>query len=177
MTKLTFCAILLLGLTRTAFAPAAQMPGAVAVGGTLPQARLRGLNGPSRELDEFRGKPLMINVWASWCGPCRAEMASLERLAWSEDAHAFTLIGISTDDDAELAKAWLKSSNTTISQFIDTDLQMETLLGASRLPLTVFVDAHGRVLKRIYGAKQWDGASARQIIHRVYAAGSRLREP
>ncbi|MDE3010810.1 MAG: TlpA family protein disulfide reductase, partial [Pseudomonadota bacterium] len=59
-------------------------PGEVPIGGILPEATLQGLNGPPRKLSSFRGKPLVINVWASWCGPCRQEAASLERLAWSE---------------------------------------------------------------------------------------------
>ncbi|MGO9423980.1 MAG: TlpA family protein disulfide reductase, partial [Steroidobacteraceae bacterium] len=57
-------------------------PGEVPVGGTLRDETLQGLNGPPRNLRAFRGRPLIINVWASWCGPCREEMASLERLAW-----------------------------------------------------------------------------------------------
>src|ERR1700692_4064433 len=63
-------------------ASVAGTPGEVAIGDTLREATIQGLNGPPRRLSEFRGKPLIINVWASWCGPCRAEMASLERLAW-----------------------------------------------------------------------------------------------
>lgn len=136
----------------------------VAIGGTLPDATLQGLNGPSQKLSAFRGRPLIINVWASWCGPCRAEMASLERLAWLDQEHYFAIIGISTDDYAYRAKDWLKNSHATISQFIDTDLQMESMLGAKRLPLTVLVDADGRVLRKVYGAREWDGADALRLI-------------
>jgi thiol-disulfide isomerase/thioredoxin len=139
-------------------------PGEVPVGGTLRDATLRGLNGPSRQLSAFRGRPLIINVWASWCGPCREEMASLERLAWRDRQQDFVIIGISTDDYADRAKGLLKNANATISQFIDTDLRMESMLGASRLPLTVLVDANGRVLQKVYGAKQWDGAEALRMI-------------
>src|SRR5579862_4563329 len=79
----------------------------VPVGERLPDAVLEGLNRPPRRLIEFRGRPLLINVWASWCGPCGAEMASLERLAWNDERGDFAIIGISTDDDAEQARAWL----------------------------------------------------------------------
>jgi thiol-disulfide isomerase/thioredoxin len=136
----------------------------VPIGGTLPDALLQGLNGPSQKLSAFRGRPLIINVWASWCGPCRAEMASLERLAWHDQAHYFSIIGISTDDYASQAKGFLKSANATISQFIDTDLQIESMLGAKRLPLTVLVDADGRVLQKVYGARRWDGVDALRLI-------------
>lgn len=146
-------------------------PGEVAIGQPLRDATLLGLNGPTKRLAEFRGRPLIINVWASWCGPCRAEMASIERLAWRDDTAGVRIIGISTDDYADRAQAWLRQSNATISHYIDRQLQLENMLGASRLPLTVFVSADGRVLARVYGAKEWDGPEARRFIERTFARG------
>src|SRR6267154_2282763 len=125
----------------------------IPIGGTLRDATMRGLNSPPRKLSEFRGRPLLINVWASWCGPCRAEMASLERLAWLDETRYFTIIGISTDDYVDKAQAALAESNATITHFIDTNLELEKMLGASTLPLTVLVDADGRVLGRVHGAR------------------------
>jgi thiol-disulfide isomerase/thioredoxin len=162
--------LMLLGILPVAHAAA---PAEVPIGGALREARLHGLNGPGRALTSFRGKPLIINVWASWCGPCRSEMASLERLAWRDDSHRFAIIGISTDDYADKARAWLSDSNATISQFIDADLEMETMLGASRLPLTVLVDANGRVLNRVYGAREWDSPEALRLIAEAFGAGTK----
>ena len=106
---------------------------------------MAGLNGPDKRLSLYRGRPLIINVWASWCGPCRAEMASLERLAWLEAKPpyptAFRIIGISTDDDPDSARRLLQATNATLSHFIDDKLRLEHMLGASRLPLTVLVTA------------------------------------
>jgi thiol-disulfide isomerase/thioredoxin len=142
----------------------ADTPGEVRVGELLRDATMTGLNGPSRNLSELRGKPLVINLWASWCGPCRAEMASLERLAWLERSSYFAVIGISTDDYAERAKAALAESNATISHFIDHDLVLENMLGAAQIPLTVLVDEDGRVLKKIHGAREWDSPASLLII-------------
>jgi thiol-disulfide isomerase/thioredoxin len=150
---------------RVAFAT----PGEVPVGERLRDATLTGLNGPSRRLGEFRGRPLVINVWASWCGPCRAETASLERLAWHDEARAFAIIGISTDDFRDRALAWLSQSNATISHYIDHALELENMLGASRLPLTVLVDRDGRVLRKVYGAQEWDSADALRLIRSTFA--------
>jgi thiol-disulfide isomerase/thioredoxin len=158
----------------------AQPPEEVPIGGTLRAATLRGLNGPPRKLSEFLGKPLIINVWASWCAPCRAEMASLERLAWRDESHDLTIIGISTDDYEDRALATLTTSNATITHFIDRDLEMEKMLGASRLPLTVFVAADGRVLDKIYGAREWDGAAALAHIEKTLRPrppGAAARQP
>jgi thiol-disulfide isomerase/thioredoxin len=139
------------------------------IGQVLPDAVLQGLNGPSRHLQDFRGTPLLINVWASWCGPCKQEMASLERLAWNEIARHINIIGISTDDHPEQAQRWLSQSHSTISHFIDERLQMERMLGASRLPLTVLVGSDGRILSKIYGAREWDSPEALQLLRGQFA--------
>jgi len=154
--------------------PAAAKPDpAVEIGANLREATLQGLNGPERKLSDLRGKPLLINVWASWCEPCRQEMASLERLAWRDQS--FNVIGISTDDDPAAAKAWLKRSNANISHFIDRALLLEHMLGASRLPVTLLVDANGRLLARIYGARQWDSRENIELISKTF--GSRKISP
>jgi thiol-disulfide isomerase/thioredoxin len=147
----------------------AASPQTLRIGESLREATLHGLNGPPRTLAELRGRPLIINMWASWCGPCRAEMASLDRLAWLDIARSFRIIGISTDDDPQLALAWLKASNATINQFIDSHLQMENMLGASRIPLTVLVDAHGRIVQKVYGAREWDSPESLKLIREAFA--------
>jgi thiol-disulfide isomerase/thioredoxin len=138
--------------------------GEVRIGERLPPITLRGLNGPARSLATFHGRPLLINVWASWCGPCRQEMASLERLAWRHEGRDLAIIGISTDDNAQLAIGLLHSNHATISHFIDAHRQMEALLGASRIPVTVLVDDQGRLVARFYGAQQWDSPAALKLL-------------
>jgi thiol-disulfide isomerase/thioredoxin len=141
----------------------AKTPGEVEVGGVLREAQMQGLAGPSRKLSEFRGKPLIINVWASWCGPCRAEMGSLERLS-RRYGKRFTVIGISTDDYVEPAEAALRTYGVTFRNFIDSRLFLENMLGANKIPLTLLVDAQGRVLAKFYGAIEWDSPEAIKAI-------------
>jgi thiol-disulfide isomerase/thioredoxin len=148
----------------------ARRPGELPIGGLLPDLTLRGLNGPARRLGAYRGRPLLINVWASWCGPCVQEMASLERLAWHEGRTPFALIGISTDDTPEPAQRFLERSRATISHFLDHDLQMETLLGAGTIPLTVLVDASGRIIEKITGAREWDDDESLRLLARAFRA-------
>jgi len=146
----------------------AATPGEIPVGGMLRDAPMQGLSGPSRLLSDFRGTPLIINVWASWCGPCRAEMGSLERLSRTHGAGKFVVIGISTDDYAENARAFLRQSGTTFSHYIDTQLLLENMLGANRIPLTLLVDAGGRVQGKYYGAKEWDSTEALEAIGKAF---------
>lgn len=167
----TCLAVLLLGpalMTAGAAQGAGAQAAAVPIGQPLREALMQGLNGPPRALSSFRGRPLIINVWASWCGPCRAEMASLERLAWGDLVDRFTVIGISTDDHIGAAQALLRRSNATLNHYIDRQLELETMLGATHLPLTVLVDAQGHVLHRVSGAREWDGPEARQLIERFF---------
>jgi len=140
----------------------------VEVGGKLVDAQLLGLSVPSSKVSAYFGRPLVINVWASWCGPCRAEMASLERLSRRVATKQVNVIGISTDDYRERASAFLKASHTSFPNFIDHDLIMENMLGADRLPLTLLVDPSGRVIAKFYGANEWDSSDALRILTKAF---------
>lgn len=149
-------------------APAATPGDEVPVDGTLRNLTLPGLNGATKKLQDFRGKPLIINVWASWCGPCRAEMGSLDRLA-GHYGKQLAVIGISTDDYPERASHFLQRSGTALPMYIDSPpWPLEHMLGANRLPLTVLVDADGRVVDKYYGAREWDSPAAIGVIGRAF---------
>ena len=155
----------------------AKTPGEVEVGSVLREATLRGLNGPDQKLSGFRGKPLLINVWASWCPPCIAEMGSLERLAWSDLGQQFTVIGISTDDYPDAAKGFLRKSSATLNHYIDRQLELEHMLGANRLPLTLLIDANGRVLSKTVGAREWDSPESMATIRNAFRLTSAPAKP
>ena len=142
----------------------AATPGEVPTGQPLREALLQGLNGPARKLSSYRGKPLVINVWASWCGPCRGELAP-----------HIAVIGISTDDYVDRAMGFLRHSNATINHYLDRQLEMENMLGATHLPLTVLVDAKGVVREKVAGAQAWDGPEARRLIERSFGLGKAVR--
>jgi thiol-disulfide isomerase/thioredoxin len=160
-----FLAIAWAGLALVAIAKA---PGEVEIGEKLRDSSMQGLSGPYRRLSEFRGKPLIINVWASWCEPCRREMASLDRLARRDNGRHFAVIGISTDDYPQNAQQFLAVAKTSFSHYIDNQLLLENMLGANRIPLTVLVDANGRVLGKYYGAKEWDSPEAIMFVGKAF---------
>ena len=143
-------------------------PGEVKTGSHLREAILFGFDGKMKKFSDFKGKPLIINVWASWCGPCRAEMGSLERLAKQYNGKEFNVIGISTDDDSRAAAAFIKQSGVTFNNFLDRKLLLENMLGADRIPLTILVDADGRVLKKVHGAREWDSPKIIDTIKKVF---------
>jgi thiol-disulfide isomerase/thioredoxin len=152
-------------LSATAFAAT---PGEVEVGGNLRETTLDGLNGKSKTFSDFKGKPLIINIWASWCGPCRAEMGSLHRLAQRYNGKEFNVIGVSTDDYRKAAMAFIKETEITFENFIDHKLLLENMLGANTIPLTILVDADGRVLGKVRGAYEWDSQNTINAIEEVF---------
>lgn len=152
-------------ISTTAFAGT---PGEVEIGGYLREATLRGFSGNTKKFSDYRGKPLIINVWASWCGPCRAEMGSLDRLARRYGGKQLNVIGISTDDDGNAAAAFIKHSKISFVNFLDSKLFLENMLGANTIPLTVLVDANGRVLKKIRGAREWDSPEIVEAIGETF---------
>jgi len=119
MKKIFLVFLCLAGISASAWA---KMPGEVDVGGYLREASLYGFAGDFRKLSELSGKPLIINVWASWCSPCRAEMGSLNRLAQRYGGRQFNIIGISTDDDAAAAAAFLGKANLSSANYHDRNL-------------------------------------------------------
>jgi thiol-disulfide isomerase/thioredoxin len=165
MKAIILLVICLSALSATA---SAKTPGEVDVGGVLREAPLYGFAGDYRKLSELRGKPLIINVWASWCGPCRAEMGSLERLSRRFGGKQFNIIGVSTDDDARAAAAFLRQAQVTFDNYLDKNLLLEHMLGADTIPLTILVDARGRVLSKFHGSRQWDSPEALDLIGKAF---------
>ena len=159
----------LAGLLLALCAPVLAAPPArlVPEGEAIPDQPLYGLFHDYRKFSDFKGKPLIINVWASWCAPCRAEMGSLDRLARRHNGKQFNLIGISTDDYPEKAQAFVVGARVSFDNYIDRDLVLENMLGASRIPLTVLVDAKGKVLAKHYGAREWDSRETKALIART----------
>jgi thiol-disulfide isomerase/thioredoxin len=131
-------------------------PGEIGIGAYLREATLQGFSGNTKKFSDYQGKPLIINVWASWCGPCRKEMGSLDRLSRSYGGKQLNVIGISTDDDGNAAAEYLRKSKISFINYLDSKVFLENMLGANTIPLTLLVDAKGRVLEKAYGVYEWD---------------------
>ncbi|MDQ7049139.1 MAG: TlpA disulfide reductase family protein [Enterobacterales bacterium] len=146
----------------------AATPGEVMQGQYLRDVTMMGLGLPDKALSEYQGKPLIINIWASWCGPCRAEMQSLESLSKQSLAVEFNLIGISTDDFPLKAYALIDETDISFDNFIDQKLVLENMLGANRIPLTILVDAEGKVLAKVHGSRAWDHPKMVKMIEQTF---------
>jgi peroxiredoxin len=95
-------------------------------------------------------------------------MGTLERLSRRFGGKQFNIIGISTDDDANAAAAFLRQSKITFDNYLDRNLVLENMLGADSIPLTILIDAQGRVLRKIRGSKEWDSPQSLELIGKAF---------
>lgn len=125
----------------------------VSVGGDagVPAVRLPCLvDGPDVALDDLGDRPVLVNLWASWCAPCREEMPLLQQ-AYERYGDRVGFLGVNTEDPRSAAVALLADLDVTYAQVVDTDKELMTGLAAPGLPVTLAVDADGRVVDRQIG--------------------------
>ena len=112
---------------------------------TAPDFTLKTLNGPNLRLGEQRGQVVMINFWASWCGPCKQEMPHLNRLHDKYRSAGFTLLGVNIDDDPKKASAAAAALGVRFPVLLDAAKDVSKLYGLSAMPTTFVIDRDGRV--------------------------------
>ncbi len=107
---------------------------------TLPD-----LSGNSIQLSEFKGKSVLINAWATWCPPCRAEMPDLENYYQEHKDDGFEIVAINAGDTQEQAAAFVNSTGLSFTILLDQDLHILQGLGISGFPTSILIDPNGIV--------------------------------
>jgi peroxiredoxin len=118
---------------------------AVAPNSAAPDFTLHTLNGPNMRLQEQRGQVVLINFWATWCGPCQQEMPKLNALYEKYHAAGFVLLGVNVDDDVKHAAVVAQKLGIKFPVLLDTDKAISHLYDLSTMPSTVLIDRDGRV--------------------------------
>jgi thiol-disulfide isomerase/thioredoxin len=118
---------------------------AVAPAGPAPLFKLNSMAGKPVGLDQYKGQVVMINFWASWCGPCRQEMPILEKLHTKYKPMGFTMLGVNVEPDSSLAANWLKTTPVTFPILFDTKSEVSKLYSVAGMPSTVIVDRKGNL--------------------------------
>jgi thiol-disulfide isomerase/thioredoxin len=125
--------------------------------GPAPAFQLSGRGGKSIDLSQFKGQVVMINFWATWCGPCRQEMPLLEDIYKKYKPMGFTMLGVNVEPDSKSAEAWLsKQKPVSFPIAFDTDSKVSKLYKVAGMPSTVFVDRKGNVRVMHKGYKPGD---------------------
>lgn len=115
------------------------------VSGPAPGFTLQARTGEMVSLNELRGEVVMINFWATWCGPCREEMPHLEALHQRYSNLGFTLLGVNVEDDPEGARDWLEQTPVSFPILFDPQNQVSELYDVIAMPSTVMVDRQGQM--------------------------------
>jgi peroxiredoxin len=136
--------------------PAAVMAGDIAPGAAAPGFQLNSSTGKPIGLADLKGQVVLINFWASWCGPCRQEMPILDQLYHSYQAAGFTLIGVNVEPNASDAKKFLKDTPVTFPILFDPTSAVSKLYEVSGMPSTVIVDRDGKIRYVHHGYKPGD---------------------
>ena len=109
------------------------------------------VDGKSGSLAGYRGKLVLVNLWATWCPPCRAEMPSLEKLYRKYRSKGLVVLGIDQGESASVAAAFASQMGVTFPLLIDDDQQYGRAYAAEGLPTSILVDRTGRIVKGIDG--------------------------
>jgi peroxiredoxin len=144
--------ILAVALTAAAALPAASMAaGTPAAAFQLPAAA-----GAQVSLADLKGQVVLINFWASWCGPCRQEMPVLDQLYRKYKTAGFTLLGVNVEPKSGDAMSFLKATPVSFPILFDTQSKVSTLYEVSGMPSTVIVDRKGNIRYVHHGYKPGD---------------------
>ncbi|WP_294079843.1 TlpA disulfide reductase family protein [Sphingomonas sp.] len=112
-------------------------------------------------LAAFRGKPLLLNLWATWCAPCVREMPTLDRLAARQgDALQVVVLSQDLEGAAKVGPFFDKAKFTALKPYLDPEVRFSTGYGVN-LPTTILYDAAGKEVWRVSGDMEWDGETAR----------------
>jgi peroxiredoxin len=139
--------------------------GVVKSGDPAPNFQLRDMEGRIVSLSDLRGKVVLLNFWATWCGPCRVEMPAMERLYRTYDRKDFEILAVSTDaQGVAVTRPFQQENRLTFPILHDADFRVGLSYGARTLPMTFMVDRQGIVRQHIFGARDWEAPEAHQLI-------------
>ena len=148
-------------------------PDRLVTGQAFPVLSLQGIDGKQIPLTAFRGKLVVLNVWATWCPPCRKELPSLQRLSTSLDDKRFVIVGLSLDQDNVAVREYLHDRGVTYVNFLDRNLDIaKNVLGMKAYPDTFFIGPDGTLLGRVVGAIEWDDSRMLQALEAAYRGDS-----
>jgi len=129
------------------------------IGVSAPNVTLKTLQGKPVTLADYRGKVVLLNFWATWCPPCRAEMPSMERLNRIFQSTDFALLAVNVEPDGEqTVPAFLKRWPHSFPVLLDVEAKAQNTYQVFRFPETFIISREGVILNHVIGARDWDDA-------------------
>jgi len=122
-------------------------------------------------LADLRGKVVLLNVWATWCAPCRVEMPSMERLHRAFADSDFQIIAVSIDKDGpDVVNDFVRELGLTFTIWHDASGEVQRLYQTTGVPESFVIDRDGVIVKKVIGAAEWDGPVNATLIRRLLDA-------
>lgn len=120
----------------------------------------------TRTIEAFKGKVVLLNLWATWCGPCREEMPSLDRLQKEMGSDTFEVVAVSIDKNGfDKAREFMdKIDVKSLAFYADPSARAASQVKAIGMPATLLIDAQGREIGRLMGPAEWDSPDAKRLI-------------
>lgn len=129
----------------------------------LPSFTVQDINGRSINLQSFKGKKVFVNLWASWCPPCRREMPSIEKLSQSVDTGKVVFIMLSLDDNFYKAKKFIQNQKLKLPVYYPAE-SLPELFNVQGIPVTFIFNENGELIKRIEGGDDYYSKRYRNML-------------
>ena len=132
----------------------------------IPSFKFEDAAGAEKTLADWKGKVVLLNLWATWCAPCRKEMPALDRLQKELGGDNFEVVAISVDrQGAPASKKFLaETKSANLKLYVESSSRSVGTLKAAGLPTTILIDKEGREIGRLAGPAEWDSADAKRLI-------------
>lgn len=131
----------------------------------LPLFSFQDASGKTLTLADFRGRVVLLNIWATWCPPCREEMPSLDRLNAKRGGPTFEVVALSIDRDPAQVKSFYQEFGVqTLRGYFDRTSQVSNIVRAPGVPTTLLIDQEGREIGRALGPAAWDSPQVDALI-------------
>ncbi len=142
------------------------------VGSRAPQFRAVDLaTGRRVSLADYRGQVILLNIWATWCLPCRIEMPSMERLHRRLSGTDFRIVAVSVDqDDPEVVTTFARDLGLTFGILHDRSTDIQRIYQTTGVPESFVIDREGVIVKKVIGPTEWDGPVNETLIRRLLDA-------
>ncbi len=136
---------------------------------SAPDFQLQSLDGQSVSLSSLRGSPVMINFWASWCGPCRAEMPFIQAVFEDEEwtQQGLVILAINIGESSSTAREFMEDNGLTFTVLLDRDQSVAQNYGVRAIPTTLFIDKNGIIKYREIGAFTSQAEIDRRLISSI----------
>jgi thiol-disulfide isomerase/thioredoxin len=143
-------------------------------GSPAPEVTFEDPDGQPARFSDFRGTPLLVNLWATWCAPCVAEMPTLDALA-ERERDRLQLLTISEDlNGRDKIEAFLGERRFRhLEAWLDPQMELMAAMGVTTLPTTILYDAQGREVWRVTGAEDWTGEEAAALLSEINPSAAR----